>query len=161
MAQLHEEFSIETLPAPSSGDFSPIPDGWYVVRVVKADLTDTKAGTGQYIKMRLDVVGPSYQGRVLFSNINIRNPSVKAEEIGKGQLSAIMTALGLAKISDTDQLIGGEMQVKVETKQDDTYGASNEVKAYKGVGGDTPAPAKPAAVAPAAPAKAAPPWSRK
>jgi hypothetical protein len=164
MAQLNEEFSVDTLPASSSGDFSPIPAGNYNVRVVKADLTDTKDGTGQYIKLRLDVVGPSHQGRVLWANLNIRNKSAKAEEIGRSQMGDLMRACGLAKVSDTDQFIGNEVSVKVEVKNDDTYGPGNEVKAFRSVEGAAPmAPAAAPTKHPAAAAadKKTPPWMKK
>ena len=78
-----------------------------------------------------------------------------------------MRAIGLAKVTDTDQLIGGEIVIKLEVKQDETYGAGNEVKGFKSASGSpAPAaaviPAKAKAPAPAAaPAKAAPPWASK
>ena len=121
------------------------------------------AGNGQYIKMRYDITGPTHQGRVVFSNLNIKNPNVKAEEIGRQQLGDIMRAIGLAKVVDTDNLIGKQIGIKVSIKDDPKYGLGNEVKGFKSVSGSTvPAvgamPVK--AVAPA-PVKAAPPWVRK
>jgi hypothetical protein len=78
-----------------------------------------------------------------------------------------MRAIGLAKVTDTDQLIGGQIAIKLEVKEDAQYGASNEVKGFKSVSGSA-APAanvppfvKQAEVAQAAPAKAAPPWAKK
>lgn len=167
MAQLNEEFSIDTLPVSSGGDFSPIPAGWYVGRIVKADLTPNKAGTGEYIKLRIDVVGPSHQGRVLWANLNIRNASAKAEEIGRAQMADIMRAIGLAKVSDTDQFVGGEVGIKVEVKDDPAYGPGNEIKAYKSaVPGATPVAAASTAltgapVAPTTEGKKQPPWAKK
>ena len=98
--------------------------------------------------------------------MNIKNAYPKAEEIGRQQLGDIMRAIGLAKVTDTDQLIGGQIAIKLEVKQDEQYGASNEVKGFKSVSGSVaPAaasiPAKTAAPAPAASAKAAPPWAKK
>ena len=164
MALLNEEFSVDTLPqSTGGGDFSPIPAGWYLGKIVKADLTDNKAGTGQYIKMRIDVLGPTHQGRVLWANINIRNQSQKAEEIGRQQLGDIMRSIGLAKVTDTDQLIGGELSVKVEVKNDETYGAGNEIKAYKSASGESPAPTpvKPSGGGSPGGVKATPPWMKK
>jgi hypothetical protein len=77
-----------------------------------------------------------------------------------------MRAIGLAKVTDTDQLIGGQLSIKLDVKQDEQYGAGNEVKGFKSASG-SPAPA--AAVIPAtakspaaaAPTKAAPPWAKK
>ena len=171
MAFLDQAINYNDLPEDTGGDFSPIPAGDYTCTVKDAEVKATNDGTGQYIKLRLDVSGPTHTGRVIFANINIRNKSEAAESIGRGQLRSIMGALGLASLSDTDQLIGGHLAIKVairEARTDDktgkTYEASNEVKAFKAVGGAMPsaAPAMPkAAAAPAAPAKAAPPWAKK
>ena len=84
MAYLGQEYVIEDLPV--GAGFDPIPAGWYTVKIVEAKLKDTKSGTGQYIAVRYDVLGPQYQGRVVFGNINIKNQNPQAEEIGRQQL---------------------------------------------------------------------------
>lgn len=168
MAFLTEEFNVNELPV-GNNNFEPLPAGWYSATISQSELKDTKAGNGQYIKLRYDITGPTHQGRVVFGNLNIKNPNPKAEEIGRQQLGDIMRAIGLAKVTDTDQLIGGELVIKLEVKQDETYGAGNEVKGFKSASGSpAPAaaviPAKVASKAPApaaAPAKAAPPWAKK
>ena len=165
MAFLNEEFNVDELPQ-GNGNFEPLPAGWYTVTITQADLKATKAGNGQYIKLRYDITGPTHQGRVVFGNLNIKNANPKAEEIGRQQLGDIMRAIGLAKVTDTDQLIGGQIAIKLEVKQDEQYGASNEVKGFKSVSGSAAPtaasiPAKTAAPAPAASAKAAPPWAKK
>jgi hypothetical protein len=165
MAFLNEEFNVNELPQ-GNGNFEPLPAGWYTATISQSELKDTKAGNGQYIKLRYDITGPSHQGRVVFGNLNIKNANPKAEEIGRQQLGDIMRAIGLAKVTDTDQLIGGQIGIKLEVKQDEQYGASNEVKGFKSLSGSAaPAaaviPAKAAAPAPATPAKAAPPWAKK
>ena len=165
MAFLNEEFNVNELPQ-GNGNFEPLPAGWYTATISQSELKATKAGNGQYIKLRYDITGPSHQGRVVFGNLNIKNANPKAEEIGRQQLGDIMRAIGLAKVTDTDQLIGGQIGIKLEVKQDEQYGASNEVKGFKSLSGSAaPAaaviPAKAAAPAPATPAKAAPPWAKK
>jgi hypothetical protein len=165
MAFLNEEFNVNELPQ-GNGNFEPLPAGWYTATISQSELKATKAGNGQYIKLRYDITGPSHQGRVVFGNLNIKNANPKAEEIGRQQLGDIMRAIGLAKVTDTDQLIGGQIAIKLEVKEDAQYGASNEVKGFKSVSGSVaPAAAsisaKTAAPAPAASAKAAPPWAKK
>jgi hypothetical protein len=164
MAFLNEAFDVNELPQGTGGNFDPLPAGWYTVTITQAELKDTKAGNGQYIKLRYDVTGPSHQGRVVFGNLNIKNPNQKAEEIGRQQLGDIMRAIGLAKVTDTDQLIGGQIGIKLEIKQDAEYGASNEVKGFKSVSGSA-APSAASfnapASAPISVAKAAPPWAKK
>lgn len=168
MAFLNETFDVATLPQ-GSGNFEPLPAGWYMASITKAELQPTKAGSGQYIKLRYDITGPTHQGRVVFGNLNIKNPSTKAEEIGRQQLGDIMRAIGLARVTDSDELIGGSLQIKLTVKQDDQYGAGNEIKGFKAIGGSVPTtvasapapvPAMPSAAAPA-PIKAAPPWAKK
>ena len=162
MAFLNEEYNVNELPVGNGGNYDPLPAGWYTATISQSELKDTKAGNGQYIKLRYDITGPSHQGRVVFGNLNIKNPNPKAEEIGRQQLGEIMRAIGLAKVTDTDQLIGGQIAIKLDVKQDAQYGASNEVKGFKSVSGSAaPAVLMPAAEAPAASAKVAPPWSKK
>ena len=174
MAFLGQTFDANELPQGTGGNFEPLPEGNYNATITQAELKDTNDKTGQYIKMRLDITGPSHQGRVIFSNLNIKNASAKAEEIGRQQLGDIMRAVGLAKVTDTDQLIGGNVNIKLtiraartDEKTGKTYEASNEVKGYRAInGGAAPAAFKaaaPAAVpaATSAPAKASPPWVKK
>ena len=148
-----------------SGNFEPLPAGDYSVTIESADVNPTKDGQGQYIKMKMKVSGPTHAGRTIFANLNIRNKSPKAEEIGRQQLGDIMRAIGLATLSDTDQLIGGSLVVKLAIKPaDGQYEAGNEVKAYKALSGSVPpAPAFSAPSAPpaAAPTGSAPPWAKK
>lgn len=161
MSFIGETFKTEDMPQ-GNGDFAPLPAGWYTATVAGAELKTTKAGTGQYISVRYDITGPTHEGRVVFGNLNIRNPNPKAEEIGHQQLGDLMRSTGLAKVEDTDELIGGHCQIKLTVRKSEEYGDSNEVRSWKPVDGASPMP-KPAAQssAPAAEEKAAPPWARK
>lgn len=148
MAFLNEEFDASTVET-TGGQYDALPAGWYQAKITDADLRDTKAGNGQYIAVRYDIVGPSHQGRVVWGNLNIKNPNPKAEEIGRQQLAELMGAIGLAKVRDTDQLIGGELSIKLAVRQSEQYGDSNDVKGYKSITG-SPAPGPSAQAAPAA-----------
>lgn len=111
-----------------------IPAGQYVVKIERAQLKDTKSGTGRYISLMLRVQGPTHSNAVVFAMINISNQNQEAERIGKAQLRSIMEAIGLQTITDTDQLIGGVMDVKVAVEKD-TYNGNeqdrNVVKSFK------------------------------
>ena len=73
-----------------------------------------------------------------------------------------MRAIGLASVEDTDQLVGGHLEVKVKIREaSGGYDASNDVSGFKAIkGGATPMKTK-KAEAPEAPAASAPPWSKK
>lgn len=161
MAFLDEEFSVDSLPV-GNNNFEPLPEGWYNATIAGAEIKSTKAGDGKFIAVKYTVTGPSHQGRVVFGNLNIKNASTKAEEIGRSQLGDIMRAIGLGKVSDTDQLIGGNLGIKLSMKTGEYAG--NEVKAFRALNGSAPAPVSilstPSSVK-TAPAKAAPPWAKK
>jgi len=162
MASLGETFEVNSLPQGNTGSFEPLPAGWYSATMAGAELKATKSGTGQYISIRYDITGPTHQGRVVFGNLNIRNQSPKAEEIGRQQLGDICRSIGLSHVGDTDQLIGHSLMIKLDVEKSPQYGDKNNVKGFKPIsGGAPPVMAKPAATVAAAPAKAAPPWAKK
>lgn len=157
MANLGQTYNVNDLPE-NDNDFMALPAGDYPVTITEATLHKTKSGSGEYIKLRMDITGDSHQGRVIFANLNIRNASETAERIGLQQLGDVLRAIGLPKITDTDQLVGGYMIVKLKIKDDEQYGdengKSNEVAAFKAIKGSK---APKAGAAPAA-AGSKPPW---
>lgn len=160
MAFLDEEFTLDTLPVGTS-NFDPLPEGWYNATISGAEIRSTKAGDGKLIAVKYAITGPTHQGRVIFSNLNIKNASTKAEEIGRQQLGEIMRAIGLAKVTDTDQLIGGSLGIKLSVKTGEYAG--NEVKGFKALSGGSSSLASSAPFNPPAskPAGATPPWAKK
>lgn len=130
------EFDSGQYDAPN--DYSALPPGDYTMVVEKADVKPTKAGDGHYVNVQLSVVGNNYANRKAFDRMNIDNQSQKAVEIGLRQLSALCKAAAGGqdvRITDTDQLIGQVVLVKLAVKDD-----QNVVKSYKPAGTqyDTP-----------------------
>jgi hypothetical protein len=161
MAFLDQAYDVNELPK-GNGNFEPLPPGWYNVTISGAEIKKTKLGNGEYIAVRYDVTGPTHQGRVIFGNLNIKNANPKAEEIGRQQLGDMMRAIGLARLSDTDQLIGGQLAIKLAIRKSEDHGDSNDVKGFKSVEGSVPPAMKSMpASASAPPTKAAPPWAKK
>ena len=157
MALLGQTYTTDTMPEPDNG-FSQIPPGTYQATIHSAELKDTKARTGQYIKLRFDIVGPTHQGRVVWSNLNIRNASPQAEEIGLKQFNQLLRAIGLKSCNDTDLLHGGNCIIKVGIESNDQYGDQNTIKAYEALSG-SPSPAQNKAPAPAQKSSSAP-WMK-
>lgn len=149
---------------PEGNNFDPIPEGWYTATIKAAELKNTKANDGQYIAVQYAVTGPTHAGRVIFGNLNIKNRNSEAERIGMGQLGSVMGAIGLPSIQDTDQLIGGNCQIKVGlSKPQEGYEQRNEVRGWKAIeGGAAPMPTVGAAGAKttAAPATTKAPWQK-
>lgn len=160
MAFLNETYNIDDLPQGSTGTFEPLPEGWYTATINGAEIKTTKAGTGQYIAVQYGITGSSHQGRVVFGNINVKNPNPKAEEIGRQQLGNIMRAIGLTKVSDTDQLIGGTLSIRLSVRLSEEYGNSNDVQSFKAIAGGIPSMPK-ATPSPSSSSDKAPPWAAK
>ena len=157
MARLDIGFTADELPE-SRGDYEPLSEGWYCAEIGDAEIRVTKDGTGQYIRCRYNITGPTKAGRVVFGNLNIMNKSQKAEEIGRQQLGELMRCIGLGRIEDTDQLIGCPLQIKLSIRPaENGYAAQNEVRGFRATEGAAPAKASPAASS----SKAAPPWAKK
>jgi hypothetical protein len=156
MASLGESFKTSEMDQPSNS-FEPLPNGWYDATITGAEVKDTKSGTGQYIAVRFDITGPTHQGRVVFTNVNIRNSSVKAEKFGREQFAAILLAGGIASATDSDQLIGASMKIELGLEHSEEYGDKNKIKSYKALGG-----AMPSALKTSAPKSAnGPSWASK
>ena len=161
MAFLEQTFSVEDLPVSINNNFEPLPEGWYTAAISGAEIKTTKAGNGQYINVKYTILGPTHQGRVVFGMINIKNPNPQTEEIGRQQLGEIMRAIGLAKVSDTDQLIGGNLSIKLKiTPANGNYDASNSVSGFKASGNGIALAPKATSIPPAD-GKAPPPWATK
>ena len=137
MAFLGQEYRVEDLP--ESGSYDLIPAGWYQAQINSADLKPTKSGDGQYLSIRFDILGPSHQGRVTWGNVNLKNASAQAEEIGRRQLGEILRSIGKSVIRDSDELIGGQLQIKVGVQHDKNgqYEDRNDIKGYKALDGMT------------------------
>jgi hypothetical protein len=157
MADLGMMFNRNELPEDTGGSYEPLPEGWYDVKITGAEVKDTKSGTGRYIKVEYTVEGDNYSGRKVWGNLNIRNDSEKAEEIGRKQLNSLMGAIGLESLGDTDELIGNDLSIKLKVRPaSGGYDASNDVSGFKALAGaKVPAP-----VAPKAESGSKPPWSK-
>ena len=131
MAHLGQTFDIADIPEQEG--YSPIPDGWYRGQIQKADLRDTKSG-GKMIALGITIIGEKYAGRMVWANINIRNPSAEAERIGQQQLGSVLRAIGLAKVGDTDELIGGSLEFKAATEEYQGE-KKNSVKGFRAIQG--------------------------
>lgn len=159
MAQLGELFK-------DSGEeivnkFEVLPVGWYTATIAETKLVPTRAGTGQVIKVRYDITGPSHQGRVVWQNINWRNPSAQAQEIGGRQLMAVMRATGIVELEDTDQLVGTNLRIKLSVKKStnpEYPDDKNEITACESIEGSALPQAE--TKTNSTPKKAAPPWAK-
>lgn len=111
--------------------FKPLPVGTYMAMIIESELKDNKDGTGNYIWAKWKIVDGEYKDRFLFSNTTFTHSvSQMAEQIGRKTLNTIMASIGVSEIQDTSQLHNAAMLIDVVVKNDDQYGAQNEIKNY-------------------------------
>lgn len=118
----------------------PIPSGQYPVMIVASEEKPTKAGTGSFIELAMQIQGGEFNGRKVYDRLNIRNPNQQAVDIAYSTLSAICHVTGRLHIQDTGQLHGVPFIAIVnKVPRNDRPGEySNEVKGYKDINGNDP-----------------------
>ncbi|MCQ4159210.1 DUF669 domain-containing protein [Roseomonas sp. GC11] len=160
MAQLHDTFDA-TGVAPAA-PLELLPPGRYAAQIVNSEMRATRAGNGQYLWLEMDVIEGPHQGRKIWDQLNLVNPSQQTVEIAQRTLSAICHAVGQLQVNDSEQLHFRPLQVTLAVEPDSRdkhlppqeQRKQNRVKGYAALGG-TP-PARTAAAPPSAPAHAAP-----
>lgn len=149
------DFDVNDVP---KDDFEPIPEGDYRLMVVGTELKDTKAGTGQYLEVKCQVVGGSYANRVLFHRFNVKNPNEAAVRIARKELGAFLSSCGKSRVTNHEELRDNMFTAKVIVERGSDDEMRNRIKVFRAAQG-APAPI-PVTPPPAQAATPAAPWSR-
>jgi hypothetical protein len=121
-----------------SDDYVPLPEGWYTASITKAEVKPTKDGTGSYLNVGYSILGPTHQGRIVFGMITISNKNVKSEEIGEQDMAKLRLSVGIVRLTDSDQLVGKNLSIKLGIQKSDDFGDKNTVRGYKAIEGSAP-----------------------
>lgn len=160
--------NFDATNVPPATPFEPLKDGWYSMRILGASIrTSETAGEMLALEFEIDEHShPEFTGRRAWTNLCIQHPTDKPREIARQQLSAICRAIGKMAVTDTDDLIGGVLRVKVRAvPATEQYRAKNDVVGYQALDGatkeatTTAPPAQGAAPTPA-PQQARPSWKK-
>lgn len=139
--------------------YEPIPAGWYKVVISEAVEKPTRANTGSYLQLQLDIIEGQHRGRKAFDRLNLNNPNATAVEIAQRTLSSICRAVGVPSPKHSHELCDKPMMVKLAVRPaDGQYEASNDVKGYAACDAQVAAPA--AAATASVNGAATPPWKR-
>ena len=130
----------------------PIPAGWYKAVITESEEKPTKAQTGSYLQMTVEVIDGEHAGRKAFERLNLNNPNATAVEIAQRTLSSICRAVGVMTPRQSADLHDKPFMVKIKVKPaKDGYDASNDIAEYAATN---------AAAAPSAAASSTPPWKK-
>ena len=145
--------AVEAAPS-----FEPIPAGNYKCVITDHEQKPTKAQTGSYLQLKIEIIEGPYSGRIVFDRLNLENPNPTAVQIATRTLKTIGAALQ-GPLHNSEELLDRPLMVKLAVRPaSNGYEASNDVKGYSSAGA---VPVAPAAAPVAAPqAAAAPPWKR-
>ena len=150
--------ALEIEPATS---YEPIPADWYKAVITETEEKPTKAQTGSYLQLTIEVIEGHHQGRRVFERLNLKNPNSVGVEIAQRSLSSICRSIGVNNPQNSEELMDKPLMIKVAVKPaQGEYGASNEIKGYDAVGGATTAPAPAAVAATASAGASTPPWKK-
>ncbi len=112
-------------------NFTPIPEGWYKLEIVKSEVVATKAGTGKRLNMQAKVVDDEkYEGRIIFIGLNIQNPSKMAVEISMRELRSLCDAVELPSVEDSVDLHDIPFMGKAVIEKSEGYADKNVIKKY-------------------------------
>ncbi|MBI2930976.1 MAG: DUF669 domain-containing protein [Planctomycetes bacterium] len=135
-------------------DFEPIPAGKYLAVITDSEMKPTKSGNGHYLELTFQIIDGPHKNRLLWSRLNLDNPSEQAVQIAQGELSAICRAVGVMQPKDSLELHNLPLMVTVKCKKrEDTGDVVNEIKGY--------AKKEAAGGAPQQETTNTPPWARR
>lgn len=120
--------------APDMG-FEVLPAGWYQAMIDDSEMRPTKDETGAYLQLRFSVISGHFAGKKVFTRLNLKNANPVAQEIAYKQLSSICHAINVLQVTDSTQLHGHPMHVKLKVRKDKSgeYDDQNEIIAYKSI----------------------------
>lgn len=119
--------TIDLTGVTASRGFEPIPAGDYNLTIVDASQQLTKAGDGEYLKIKFEVVDGEHAGRYVWQNYNLKNKNDMAVQIGKSQLKSMLLNASYDKEQvDLNDLMGLEVVGVVRIKE-----GQNTIAGYK------------------------------
>ncbi len=170
MANLGMTFNPDAIE--EDAGFEPLPAGDYLAQIIESEITDTKSGSGQMLKLTFEIMSGQHESRRIWDRLNIVNQNPDAQRIAQQQLKRLCDATGSGAISDSEELHFKPIHIRVGIRVDKTgdYGPQNTITKCWPAGGALPvavkatATTKPAPAAKPAPKPAATgnrPWSNR
>lgn len=126
-----------------SQDFSPIPAGNYKAIISASSIDPAKSGNGTNLVLTFKVVDGPHKNRELRTWLCVQHPNQQTQEIAQRNFSAICHAVGQIQCSDTSQLHGKPLLIKVSVEPDNRNPdqMQNRIKSYMALQQANPEPA--------------------
>ena len=124
------QFNFDATQVKPLGDYSPLPEGLYLVEITQSQEKRTKAGDGSYIELEYTVLDGEHKGSLHWDRLCKEHPSPKAVTRAKAALSAICYAIGIEGFRDTIELHHIPFQIQIRHRTDESGRVSAEVVGY-------------------------------
>jgi len=98
------DFDVSSYEAPTKRSFEPLAPGDYNAMITDSQMKTTKAGTGEYLELTMQIIDGTHSGRRIWERLNVVNASKVAEEIARSQLNGIKAACNIEKLESSEQL---------------------------------------------------------
>ena len=103
-----------------------IPDGVFLAVIGAADVRiEGDAADEETIAVQLRISVGQNDQRKVFEGFRINNPSETVREIAEKGLVQLLDAVGLEELTDTDELVGKQVAVRVTTQTSAKYPPRN------------------------------------
>ena len=123
------EFKSQTIPA-----------GRYKLVIADSQRKPTRAGTGAYLALTLEVIDGEYSGARVWVNLNLWNPSEAAVRIAREEFTAISKACNVPAPNCSEQLHNIPFFADVTAKPEPDGRVRNGVDAYYSISRQGAAP---------------------
>jgi len=107
-------------------DFSAIPKGEYIAKIIESDYKANSKKTGHFLTLTLEVQNKEHKGHKIFATLNLDNPSELAIQIANDEFATILDACGKKTVKDSKELHNILMIVTLGVDKDD----KNVIKMY-------------------------------
>jgi hypothetical protein len=133
------DFGFDVSNTKAQTPFEPLPDGWYAMRIAKAEkLMSKDEANGEMLKLTFEIDEnkvPAHAGRRVFKYLCHHHQNQQTREIARAQIAAIFESIGKKGAATLDAMLGAELQVKLKAKPaKDGYEASNEASGFRAPG---------------------------
>ena len=126
---------------PDTGTPLPLPAGKYQVTISGAESRVAKseeAGEMLSIEFTIDESKhPEFANRRCYDLLCINHQKAQTREIARRKLSAVCHAIDVLELSNTEQLLGHGLVVKLKVREaEGNFDARNDVASYHAIGGE-------------------------
>ena len=65
------------------------------MHIIASEKKATKSGTGEYLKLEMEIISGDFKGHKVWTNLNLENPSQSAVDIAQKELATICRAVNV------------------------------------------------------------------